>query len=196
VSDTPRTDAEQILQAGHVTSDFARQLERELNKATAEAETAKASRNRAGMEARNELLPKLGLVAQERDEWRKCAEKAEADLKEERLRAEINQKNNVLAMEELARQAEKAEAACAAMREALETVASYPVARSYPDGPCLDSSDMAEVKEALSTSCDSRYVPIEDVKPLLEFAEQMHRIDGVPIPQADTFLAKHGDKPK
>ena len=49
--------------------------------------------------------------------------------------------------------------------------------------------------EKAEAAC-AEMVPIEDVKPLLEFAEQMHRIDGIMIPQADRFKAKHGDKLK
>ena len=35
-------------------------------------------------------------------------------------------------------------------RDALETVAQLPIARMYPDGPCLERSDMEEVRKALT----------------------------------------------
>ena len=38
----------------------------------------------------------------------------------------------------------------AVAREALETVARLPIARMYPDGPCLERSDMEEVRNALT----------------------------------------------
>lgn len=40
-------------------------------------------------------------------------------------------------------------AAAPTMLEALQTVARLPVARLYPDGPCLDQSDMDEVLAAI-----------------------------------------------
>jgi len=41
-------------------------------------------------------------------------------------------------------------AAIQAAREALETVLRLPVARMYPDGPCLDRYDHEECKAALN----------------------------------------------
>ena len=38
----------------------------------------------------------------------------------------------------------------AQVREALETLAAYPVAREYPDGPRLTRYDMQDVKQALA----------------------------------------------
>lgn len=34
--------------------------------------------------------------------------------------------------------------------EALQTVARYPIARGYPDGPCIDREDMKEIQEAIA----------------------------------------------
>ena len=34
-------------------------------------------------------------------------------------------------------------------REALETVSRLPIAGQYPDGPCIERSDMAEILDAL-----------------------------------------------
>ena len=34
-------------------------------------------------------------------------------------------------------------------REALETISRMPIARLYPDGPCIERSDMDEVLKAL-----------------------------------------------
>ena len=123
--------------------------------------------------------------------------------------------------------AEKAEAACAQMREALTRIANCigapdrDVGGEWQNGlhcgvedrGCQDRYQGAdfghavgverslewassEAESSLSSTCEQNYVPIEDVKPLLEFAEQMQRIDGVPIPQADNFITKHGDKLK
>ena len=36
------------------------------------------------------------------------------------------------------------------MLEALKTIASYPVARGYPDGPCIESEDMKEIKAIIA----------------------------------------------
>lgn len=52
----------------------------------------------------------------------------------------------------LERDLRKCEAGAAAMQEALEMCKRLPIARSYPDGPCLDRVDHEEVCAALATN--------------------------------------------
>ena len=74
----------------------------------------------------------------------------ERGLEKAALRAEVRrlnegwQESNVRTLE--------CEAGAAAMREALETCKRLPIARGYPDGPCLDSADHEEVCAALASS--------------------------------------------
>jgi len=65
--------------------------------------------------------------------------------------------------------------------EALETVAKLPVARSYPDGPCLEKVDMDEVKEALRQIRGGAAIkpnPTTDADEMAEFEAWAESPDG------------------
>lgn len=48
---------------------------------------------------------------------------------------------------DFARELERRLAAC---RDVLSDLERYPVARIYPDGPCIDSEDMKAIREVLA----------------------------------------------
>lgn len=86
---------------------------------------------------------------------------------------------------------EKAEAACAEMRRTLSFC-------EFDDEGCrLDGPSDWLVEAALSSTCGQNYVPIEDVKPLLEMLLEPFVDNHLTNPQHDCvrdFRFKHADK--